>query len=191
MTEHIEEEQLTVDDIIAEAAESHPYTPVLNVWKEILDGSEAVRQERVTPQWANRITTQYKGIYFDAMPLYRDLYYVKIDELRAVLQTEIDSDEECLKYPSIEEDKEHNSYHYMNVIIGWQKAILSWELDWDCTDIDAAIEFAAISEVHKMFFGDTGLTSLLDQINFEFNETAQQLLLAELEELKANWNSDE
>ncbi len=42
-----------------------------------------------------------------------------------------------------------------------------------------------------MFFGDTGLTGLLDQINFEFDETAQKLLMAELEELKANWETNE
>jgi hypothetical protein len=190
VTEHIEEEQLTVEDIISEAKDN-PYTPVLNVWREILEASKEVRKERITPQWASRITSQYSGVYFDAMPVYRDLYYDKIDQLIEVLQTEIDSDDECLKHPSPEEDKEQNSFHYLNIIIGWQKTILSWELDWDCTHIDAAVELAAISEIHKMFFGETGLTSLLDQINFEFNESAQQLLFMELEEIKKNWTLDE
>ncbi len=190
MTEHVEEEQLTVDDILAEAKDN-PYTPVLNVWNEILGASKEVRTERITPQWASRITSQYKGIYFDAMPLYRDMYYDKIDQLFEILQAEIATDDECLKHSSPEEDKEQNTFHYLNIIIGWQKVILSWELDWDCTHIDAAIDFATISEVHKMFFGDTGLTGLLDQINFEFDETAQKLLMAELEELKANWETNE
>ena len=189
MTEHTEE-QLTIEEILDEAKDN-PYTPVLNVWKEILEASKTVRKERITPQWASRIVSQYNGIYFDAMPLYRDLYYDKIDQLIEVLQTEIDTDDECLKHPSPEEDKEQNTFHYLNVIIGWQKVILSWELDWDCTHIDAPVELATIAEVHKMFFGDTGLASLLDQINFEFTETAQQLLFAELEEQKANWTNDE
>lgn len=185
MTEPIEE-QLTIEDILTEAKDN-PYTPVLNVWREILEASKEVRKERITPQWASRVCSMYAEVTFDAMPDYRDLYYDKLDQLVEVLQTEIDTDDECLKHSSPEEDKEKNSFHYLNIIIGWQKTILSWELDWDCTHADAAVDIAAIAEVHKMFFGDTGLSSLLDQINFEFNETAQQLLFAELEDMKATW----
>jgi len=49
MTEHIEEEQLTVDDILAEAKDN-PYTQVLNVWNEIIGASKQVRPEPITPK---------------------------------------------------------------------------------------------------------------------------------------------
>ena len=76
-------------------------------------------------------------------------------------------------------------------MFSWQKVILSWELDWDCTSPSAAVEIASIIEVHKMFFGDTGMVTLLDQINLEFTEDMQQQLMVELEELKENWTNDE
>ena len=82
---------------------------------------------------------------------------------------------------------EHNSHHYLNVLLNWQKAILTWELDWDCTSPDAAVDLAALVEVHKMFFDGTGISSLLDQIKFEFTEEHQALLAEELAALKDSW----
>jgi hypothetical protein len=190
MSDNTTEDQLTVEDILSEA-EDTPYNPVLKVWREVLESSKEVRKERITPQWATRVIAGHSGIQFEDMPHYRDLYYDKIDQLTDVLQAEIDTDDECLKHTSIEEDGQNNNTHYLNVIIGWQKTILTWELDWDCTHVDAAIELATIADVHKMFFGDVGLASLLDQINFEFTDDAQELLFKELEDLKQNWDNNE
>lgn len=190
MTENVEttEEQLTVEDILDQAPEFHP---ILKVWLEVLDASKTVRQERITPQWALRVVTTHTGMTFQDMPTYRDMYYQGIDELAEALRTEIDSDDECLNYTSAKEDVESNTFHYINVILSWQKIILTWELQWDVEDDQAAVELAVISDIHKMFFGEVGLTSLLDQINFEFTEDSQDLLRAELEELKQNWTGDE
>ena len=184
------ETQLTVQDILDESPEA-PYHTILQVWTSILSASDNVRKERITPQWANRVIGSHAQIHFDDMPHYRDLYYDKIDQLKDVLQAEIDSDEECLKQPTAEEDVQNNSFHYLNVIINWQKVILSWELEWDCTHIDAPLELATIIEVHKMFFDQTGLTSLLDEIKFEFTDEQRELLTAELEVMKQEWNADE
>lgn len=190
MTENVEavEAELTVDDILDQAPEFHP---ILRVWQEILDASKKVRQERITPQWALRVVTTHADMHFQDMTDYRDLYYQSIDELAEALKVEIETDDECLKYATPEEDAENNTFHYLNVIIAWQKIILTWELEWDVDAPDAPVQLAVISEVHKMFFGEVGLTSLLDQINFEFTEDSQDLLRAELEELKENWTGDE
>lgn len=189
MTENIDIE-LTVEDILAEAEEA-PYHTILQIWTAILKSSEGVRQERITPQWADRVVSTHAEIQFDDMPDYRNLYYEKIDQLRDVLQAEIDTDDECLNPSSAEEDVEHNSVHYFNIIITWQKTILAWELEWDCTHVDAPLELAAIVEVHKMFFGQTGLTSMLDNIKFEFSDEHRELLTLELEEMKREWGHNE
>jgi hypothetical protein len=183
------EEQLTVDDILNDGVVE--YHAILQVWQEVLESSKMVRQERITPQWALRVVTTHADVHFSDMTDYRDLYYQSIDELADALRTEIETDDECLKITTPEEDAERNTFHYLNVIISWQKIILTWELDWDVDDIDAPVRLAVISDVHKMFFGEVGLTSLLDQINFDFSEDSQDLLRAELEELKQNWTGDE
>lgn len=185
-----EEQTLTVDDIL-EDAEKAPFTPIINVWAEVIKSSKEVRKEKINPQWAERVTSAHRQVFYQDMPEYRDLFYDKIDQLAEALQAEIDTDDECLNYTTAEEDLEHNLHHYINVLFSWQKVILSWELDWDCTSASAAVDLASIIEVHKMFFGETGLVTLLDQIKFEFTESLQEQLYKELEELKENWNADE
>jgi hypothetical protein len=173
----------TVQDILDEA-NSAPYHTILEVWREVLKPARAERLKKITPQWANRIVTTYNGLSFADMLEFRERYFGKIGELEEILLAEIDTDDECLNVTSPEEDVEANSSHYMNVLINWQKAFLTWELAWECADPDASIELAAISEVHRMFFDPNGLTALLDQIKFEFTDADRDLLAAELNDLR-------
>lgn len=173
----------TVQDILDEA-NAAPYHSILEVWREVLKPARTERLAKITPQWANRICTTYREVNFDDMLEFRDRYFDKIAELEDILAGEIESDDECLNVTKPEEDVEHNSHHYLNVLTNWQKTFLTWELEWDCADTDASIELAAISEVHRMFFDQNGITALLDQIKFEFSDNDRDLLAAELQELR-------
>ena len=106
MTEHVEEAELTVEDILDQAPELHP---ILRIWQEILDSSKQVRQERITPQWALHIITRHHDMHFQDMMNFRDLYYLSIDEMATALKFEIETDDECLKYTTPEEDVENNT----------------------------------------------------------------------------------
>lgn len=183
MTDTTETTDLTVQDILEEAGQA-TYHTILQVWQEVLKPAEAEKSKRITPQYANRICTTYNGLQFADMLEFRDRYFSKILQLASILDIEIATDDECLKLISPEEDIEHNSVHYLNVLTDWQKAFLQWELDWDCADPAAPIELAAISEVHRMFFDQNGLTALLDQIKFEFTDDDRDLLSAALQELR-------
>lgn len=177
------ENLLTVQDILDDA-NSAPYNSILRIWAEVLKPAEQERYKKITPQWANRICTTYREINFDDVPKFRDHYFDKVLELANILDLEIATDDECLNVTSAEEDVEHNTVHYLNVLIDWQKALLSWELAWDCSDACAAVELAAISEVHRMFFDQNGLTALLDQIKFEMTDDHRDLLAATLQEMR-------
>lgn len=178
-----ETSDLTVQDILDEA-ENAGYHTILEIWREVLKPAEAERTKRITPQYANRICTTYNGVAFEDMPDFRDSYFDKIKQLTAILEAEIEGDDECLKFTTPEEDVEFNSHHYLNVLIDWQRAFLTWELDWDTTHPDAALELAAISETHRMFFDANGLTALLDQIKFEFTDADRDLLASALQDLR-------
>ncbi len=180
------EEQLTIEDIIQEAATA-AYRPILELWREILKPAATERDEKITPQWAHKIISKYPHINYDDMPDYRDLFYTRLQVFNDIVLAEIETDDECLRHTSAEEDVEHNSHHYLNILVNWQKALLSWELEWDCTHEDAAIDVAATTEIARMFFDSTGIAALLDQINFQFTEESQAYLTAELEELKNSW----
>ena len=173
----------TVEDIL-EQANNAPYHAILEVWDAVLKPAQEERTKKITPQWANRIVTTYTGIQFSDMMDFRDRYFDKIQQLHQILLEEIATDDECLNVDKAEEDVEKNSLRYLNILITWQKAFLQWELDWECTDSDAAIELGAISEVHRMFFDPNGITALLDQIKFEFTDADRDLLAAELNELR-------
>jgi hypothetical protein len=179
---------ITDDEIqeFIEGSEPPKYHTILQVWREVLRPAADEAKKRITPQWANRIVTSYTGVSFGDMADFKDLYFGKIMELDQVLLAEIEADDECLNAATPEEDVEQNTFHYINVLTDWQKTFLSWELDWDCTHPDAALELAAIAEVHKMFFEQTGLVALLDQIKFEFTDADREQLAAELEDLRTS-----
>ena len=184
MTETVDMPEFdTVQDILDEANKA-PYHTVLEVWQQVLAPAEAERSAHITPQWATRITTSYNGVALYDMVDFRDLYFDKVLEFAGILDDEIATDDECLNLTSPEEDVEHNGHHYLNVLINWQKAFLQWELDWDCMSDTAAVEIAAMSEVHRMFFDQNGFIALLDQIKFEFTDADRDLLADILQEMK-------
>jgi hypothetical protein len=170
--------------------EAPKFHTVLEVWREVLRPARKEAKNRVTAGWAAKVINSYGKIDFADMNDFRDLYYAKIDELLTILEAEIDSDPDCLSYDSPEDDALENRLHYKNLLRDWQKAILGWELAWDCADPFAAIELGAISEVHKMFFGQTGLTQFLDNIRFEYTPDDQQELADELEAMRSGVNGE-
>ena len=101
-----------------------------------------------------------------------------------VLDNEISTDDQCLTYTEPAEDAKENSHHYKNLLLQWQLMFLQWELEWDPTTPYAAIELGAISEAHKMFFGQTGITAFLDNIGFEYTEDDQQVMQETLAEFR-------
>lgn len=182
-----DKDQADLDKLLAEQPPIEYHT-VLKVWHEILKPENRETAKDITMQWANGIVAQYAGVGFGDMPAYRDAYFALFDDMYAILEYEIDSDEECLNHSDVAEDREHNGHHYLNLLTQWQLAFLRKELEWDCTASTAAIDIAALSEVHKVFFGQTGLTGHLEAIQFEFTEADQQDLADSLAELRENFN---
>lgn len=186
----IAETDITDEEIAEFISGEPPFHTILEVWREVLSPAEKERNASITPQWASRICSKYGQLTYADMPVFRDWYFDSIAELRDILLAEISLDDESLNQATAEEDAEHNGAHYLNVLTNWQLAVLRWELEWDCTHPEAAASLAAIAEVHAMFFGEVGLTSLLDQIPFQFTEEDQKNLGQALQEFKEGWEGD-
>lgn len=192
MSEHSEISEVMIDEgepltdeelqgLIDGNGEEPTQHPLLKVWRELLKPAAAEIGAHVTPQWANRMTASYRELNFADMPDFRDRYFGKVVEFAEILEDEIATDDQCLSYTTHAEDAEFNSAHYKALLRDWQIRLLEWELAWDCTAPEAPAELAAISEVHKMFFGQTGLINHLDQIKFEYTEADQLEVYAALE----------
>jgi hypothetical protein len=174
--------QLTVQDVL-DAAEATPYHTILEIWRGVLAPAREQIGSRITPQWATRMVSTYAQVKYEDMPAFGQLYYERIGLLADILDLEIEIDDECLNRTSAQEDVENNSEHYVNLLTEWQRQFLQWEIDWDATSPTAAIEVAALSEVHKMFFDPQGITALLDEINFVFTDGDRENLAEALQEL--------
>jgi hypothetical protein len=184
-------DQAILDTTVADLGEAAPsFHTILEVWAKVLEPARKERSSQITPQWASRICSKYQEMHFSDMPEFRDRYFDKIAELEEILLEVITSDDEALNQTTAEEDVEHNSDNYITVLTYWQIAVLGWELDWACREPWAGAELAAISEVHSMFFGDTGLTSLLDQIQFEFTDMHRDALALALQSFKDSREGD-
>lgn len=160
------------------------YHPVLQVWREILKPAREEMAKRITPQYASRIVQSYQDVGYNDMPEMRDRYYGKIIELLEILEAEIATDPDCLTYATPEEDVLENRAHYLNLLRDWQLQFLRWELDWETSDPHAGVELAAISETHKAFFGQTGVTQFLENIKLEVGEAEQTALANALAEMR-------
>lgn len=184
-TESFEMSEQDAQDLqkLAETGEV-TYHTILEVWQHQLApaGDESTR--KVAPGWASRITAMYPQIKMQQMTEFRDRYFGKISELKSILDLEIASDPDCFSYQTPQEDAENNSHHYKNLLLQWQSQIVQWEAGWSCEDELAPVELGAISEVHKMFFNEVGVTAFLDNIGFEFTESDQAEMSAALNELK-------
>lgn len=176
-------ENATAEGLIEEAAAA-PYHTILELWRGVLAPAKDEKDARITPQWANRVVATYQEISFKDMKAFQEDYFAKVLDLADILDEEIAEDPECLNPSSAEEDREVNSLRYLNIMVLWQSMFLLWELEWAPEDELAAVQIAAMSEVHKMFFGENGILGLLDQIKFEFNEEHQEMLVGALEGIR-------
>lgn len=177
-----------INEFIEHGGEKPSYHPILQIWRTVLDNIETQREEKVTPQWANKITANYREIDFADMPEFQGRLFDKLLVLRDVLDAEIGkADHPFESITSPEEDLELFSQHYKNVLREWQVIFLRWEMDWDCTEPYAGAEVAAVSEAYTMIFGSQsrpGITAYLDNIKLEITEADQAETLAVLEAMK-------
>lgn len=188
MADEIEFSESDLADLRAIGVDEVPSNhTILEVWRETLKPAGILRGEKVTPQYASRILASYNGLDFPDMPELQDRYYAKILELLEILDTEIASDPDCLTYTDPQEDAAENGKHYKNLLLLWQLEFLKWELEWDTSAPDAAIELTALSEVHKAFFGPTGMTQFLESIPFEMTEADGAEINTAFDELRAEY----
>lgn len=181
---------------VPEGATGEPpeYHTILEIWREILKPTLTETGRRISPQWATKIVQSYPEISYFEVPLVRDKIHDKLTELLETLTEEIASDPECLTYTTPEDDSRENGVHYKNLLLVWQQMFLQWELDWSPSDQSAGAEIAALSEVHRMFFGNgnlPGLTAHLDNIRFEYTEADQTLVAEALREQTAHHFGEE
>jgi hypothetical protein len=155
-----------------EPPEPEQYRTLLEIWRAVLEPAVTgeMRQDPISPQWAVKMVTTYPGVGFADVDAIHHGVFDLAAELSEILTDEINSDDECLKKASAEEDASENARHYKYLLAAWQVHILQEELTWRPADRDAAVRLAVLSEVQQMFLGETGLVAHLEQIGFQFDD---------------------
>ena len=155
--------------------EVQPIT-VLETWLKVLGTADIGDNEpKVSMQFASHLIRSYPELKFRDLKAVDARFREKLLDFRDILQAEVDGEPAALKRMAT--DAADNRHLYLNAILGWQQSTVEWERNWDPSDVDAAIEFAACAEAHRFALSPMGLLAHLEAIGLEFGPDDEQTVI--------------
>jgi len=169
--------------------EEYPMKTLLEIWRELLTNIEAGRAEKVTPQAANHVVTQWPKISFQEVPRYHEIYHDLLIELRQILLDMIKANPDALKNlgdrGAETSDAIANRPLYLELLFLWQFHIMGWEAAWDASDPESHLLIAAIADATSFFVSNRGLVEHLTNIGFVYSDDDRDALGERLSEARA------
>ena len=155
--------------------EVQPIT-VLETWLKVLGTADIGDDEpKVSMQFASHLIRSYPELKFRDLKAVDARFREKLLDFRDILQAEVDGEPAALK--RMDTDAVDNRHLYLNAILGWQQSTVEWERNWDPSDVNAAIEFAACAEAHRFALSPMGLLAHLEAIGLEFGPDDEQTVI--------------
>lgn len=155
--------------------EVQPIT-VLETWLKVLGTADIGDAEpKVSMQFASHLIRSYPELKFRDLKAVDARFREKLLDFRDILQAEVDGEPAALKRMAT--DAADNRHLYLNAILGWQQSTVEWERNWDPSDLNAAVEFAACAEAHRFALSPMGLLAHLEAIGFEFGPDDEQTVI--------------
>ena len=155
--------------------EVQPIT-VLVTWLKVLGTADIGDDEpKVSMQFASHLIRSYPELKFRDLKAVDARFREKLLDFRDILQAEVDGEPAALKRMAT--DAVDNRHLYLNAILGWQQSTVEWERNWDPSDVNAAIEFAACAEAHRFALSPMGLLAHLEAIGLEFGPDDEQTVI--------------
>ena len=155
--------------------EVQPIT-VLETWLKVLGTADIGDDEpKVSMQFASHLIRSYPELKFRDLKAVDARFREKLLDFRDILQAEVDGEPAALKRMAT--DAADNRHLYLNAILGWQQSTDEWERNWDPSDVNAAIEFAACAEAHRFALSPMGLLAHLEAIGLEFGPDDEQTVI--------------
>ena len=155
--------------------EVQPIT-VLETWLKVLGTADIGDDEpKVSMQFASHLIRSYPELKFRDLKAVDARFREKLLDFRDILQAEVDGEPAALKRMAT--DAADNRHLYLNAILGWQQSTVEWERNWDPSDENAAVEFAACAEAHRFALSPMGLLAHLEAIGLEFGPDDEQTVI--------------
>lgn len=155
--------------------EVQPIT-VLETWLKVLGTADIGDDEpKVSMQFASHLIRSYPELKFRDLKAVDARFREKLLDFRDILQAEVDGEPAALK--RMDTDAVDNRHLYLNAILGWQQSTVEWERNWDPSDENAAVEFAACAEAHRFALSPMGLLAHLEAIGLEFGPDDEQTVI--------------
>ena len=155
--------------------EVQPIT-VLETWLNVLGTADIGDDEpKVSMQFASHLIRSYPELKFRDLKAVDARFREKLLDFRDILQAEVDGEPAALKRMAT--DAADNRHLYLNAILGWQQSTIEWERNWNPSDVNAAIEFAACAEAHRFALSPMGLLAHLEAIGLEFGPDDEQTVI--------------
>ena len=180
-TSEITELMEDVESFLSDAPETptipevQPIT-VLETWLKVLGTADIGDAEpKVSMQFASHLIRSYPELKFRDLKAVDARFREKLLDFRDILQAEVDGEPAALKRMAT--DAADNRHLYLNAILGWQQSTVEWERNWDPSDLNAAVEFAACAEAHRFALSPMGLLAHLEAIGLEFGPDDEQIVI--------------
>lgn len=155
--------------------EVQPIT-VLETWLKVLGTADIGDDEpKVSMQFASHLIRSYPELKFRDLKAVDARFREKLLDFRDILQAEVDGEPAALQRMAT--DAADNRHLYLNAILGWQQSTVEWERNWDPSDVNAAVEFAACAEAHRFALSPMGLLAHLEAIGLEFGPDDEQTVI--------------
>lgn len=155
--------------------EVQPIT-VLETWLKVLGTADIGDDEpKVSMQFASHLIRSYPELKFRDLKAVDARFREKLLDFRDILQAEVDGEPAALGRMAT--DAADNRHLYLNAILGWQQSTVEWERNWDPSDVNAAVEFAACAEAHRFALSPMGLLAHLEAIGLEFGPDDEQTVI--------------
>lgn len=188
----IEDLQLPLEETPAAPAN---YRSVLEMWDKVLEPVFSSALEKPQPGWATGMVRRHVGLTLASTVQLHELFHTRVKELKQILSQAIEAHPDALTVKSADQDLDDNFEIYKQLLMDWQLQYVTWEHTVDLTSDGAAVQIAALSELHTMFFSETGVVAHLSSIGFDqvFTEEHQaelaQALINRAQEINAQEKS--
>ena len=155
-----------VDIALMNAIEQPLDRTVLEIWKSILDNTEAQAQTRIEPGFASYVLKSWPTLVtIKTLPSYYALFHTILIQYRDVLDEQLRLHPDALSWTAPvgdpESDAIKNREIYSELLFQWNLVTAIVERAWDVTAPDSAERLAAMADAQAYITGGTGIMQAL------------------------------
>lgn len=158
-----------LEKMYAEVPEEQPRA-LFEIWRRLIGDAKTIAAEPLPMLVAHKVVNSWPRLSYQDTARYHTLYHeYLIGTLEGPLEELLEKHPDVLDYAG-PEDREHNSKHFLDLLIAWHLGFEQIEETWVAEDPESHIQLAAVVDARAFVFSATGLVGHLDAIQFRLSD---------------------